>query len=240
VPVVDLNADLGESYGRWQLGDDEALLPLVTSANVACGFHAGDPLTLRHTVAAAVACGVVVGAQVSFPDLVGFGRRDMDVAPDQLEADVLYQLSALDGITRAAGSRVRYLKAHGALYHRTLVDEDQARAVVRAVTAHDAGLCVLTTGGSAMADAAQRAGLRVIKEGYADRAYDRTGDLVPRSEAGAVLHDVAAVTGQAVRLATSGDVDSICLHGDTPDAVALAAAVRAALTGAGISLQSFA
>jgi UPF0271 protein len=236
---IDLNADLGESYGRWQLGDDDALLAVVTSANVACGFHAGDPLTLRRTVAAAVTAGVAVGAQVSYPDLVGFGRRAMDLAPDELEADVLYQLSALDGLTRTAGGTVRYLKPHGALYHRTLVDEHQAQAVVRAVNAYPGDLAVLTMAGSALAAAAEGAGLRVVREGFADRAYDPAGALVPRDEPGAVLTDVSLVTEQALRLATSGTVDSLCLHGDTPGAVDHARAVREALSGAGISLQSF-
>jgi len=240
MPAVDLNADLGESYGHWALGDDEALLPLVTSANVACGFHAGDPLTLRRTVSAAVAAGVVVGAQVGYPDLVGFGRRAMDVAPDELEADVLYQLSALDGLCRAAGTQVRYLKPHGALYHRTLVDEDQARAVVAAVLAHGDSLPVLTTAGSALGVAASAEGLRVVREGFADRAYNAQGHLVPRTEPGAVLTDPADVAAQAVRLAESGTFESLCVHGDTPGAVACARAARESLERAGFALEPFA
>jgi len=238
VAVVDLNADLGESYGRWKLGDDEALLPHLTSANVACGFHAGDPLTLRRTVSAALAAGIAIGAQVSYPDLVGFGRRAMDLADDELEADVLYQLSALDGLCRAAGGRVSYLKPHGALYHRTLVDEAQASAVVRAVTAHG-GLPVLTTAGGALAGVAEEAGLRVVREGFADRAYDAAGRLVPRTAPGSVLTDPEAAADQAVRLASSGEVDSLCVHGDTPGAAATAARVRSALAAAGITVQRF-
>jgi len=236
---IDLNADLGESYGSWSLGDDAALLPLITSANVACGFHAGDPLTLRRTLATAVGHGVVVGAQVSYPDLVGFGRRQMDVAPDELEADVLYQLAALDGLARVAGTRVRYLKPHGALYHRTLSDKAQAGAVAAAVTAYDPTLPVLTMAGGALAVAAAEAGLRVVREGFADRAYRSDGLLVPRTEPGAVHHEVAVVVRQAVELAEAGRVDTICLHGDTPGAVAFARAVRDALGEAGIPVQPF-
>lgn len=237
---VDLNADLGESYGRWVLGDDAALLALITSANVACGFHAGDPLTLRRTLAAACELDVVVGAQVSYPDLVGFGRRQMDVASDELTADVLYQLAALDGLARVAGTRVRYLKPHGALYHRTLIDEVQAAAVAEAVVSYDSSLPVLTMAGGALASAADAAGLRVVREGFADRAYGADGRLVPRTEPGAVHHDAAVAAAQAVTLARAGTVDSICLHGDTAGAVAHAVAVRSALADAGIMLASFA
>jgi 5-oxoprolinase (ATP-hydrolysing) subunit A len=237
---MDLNADVGESYGSWVLGDDAALLPLITSANVACGFHAGDPLTLRRTVAGAVAHDVVIGAQVGYPDLVGFGRRAMDVAADELEADVLYQLGALDGLARAAGSRVRYVKPHGALYHRVLYDEGQASAVVSAVIAYDAGLSVLTMADGALASAAAAQGLRVVREGFADRAYGADGRLVPRDQPGAVHTDAAVVAAQAVRLAEGGEVDSLCLHGDTPGAVEHASAVRSALSAAGIAVAGFA
>jgi UPF0271 protein len=240
VASVDLNADLGESYGRWQLGDDAALLPHLSSANVACGFHAGDPLTLRRTVTAAVEAGVAVGAQVGYPDLVGFGRRAMDLSPDELEADVLYQLSALDGLCRAAGGAVRYLKPHGALYHRTLDDQVQAAAVVAALVAHGGGLPVLTLAGSALAVAASAEGLRVVTEGFADRAYGDDGRLVPRTEPGALLEDPSAAAEQAVALATSGTVDSICVHGDTPGAPRIARAVRAALAGADVDVAPFA
>jgi UPF0271 protein len=237
--TIDLNADLGESYGSWTLGDDEALLPLITSANVACGFHAGDPLTLRRTLAAAVQHSVVVGAQVSYPDIVGFGRRQMDVAPAELEADVLYQVAALDGLSRVAGTRVRYLKPHGALYHRTLFDEAQAAAVIAALVAYDATLPLVTSDKGALAAAADMAGLRVVREGFADRAYRSDGLLVPRTEPGAVHHDVEVAVQQALRLAQEGNVDSICLHGDTPGAVGFARAVRDGLNGAGITVQAF-
>lgn len=237
--AIDLNADVGESFGRWQLGDDAALLPHLTSANVACGFHAGDPLTLRRTCALAVQHGVAIGAQVGYRDLAGFGRRYVDVPAAELEADVLYQLGALDGIARAAGGRVAYVKPHGALYHAVSRHPEQAEAVVAAVVAHG-GLPVLGLAGSAFLAAVDAAGLEAVPEGFADRAYLPDGGLVPRSEPGAVLADPAAVAEQAVRLATSGTVRSLCVHGDSPGAPGLAAAVRAALDLAGLPVGSFA
>jgi UPF0271 protein len=237
--VVDLNADLGESYGQWVLGDDAALLPLITSANVACGFHAGDPLTVRRTVELAVEHGVVIGAQVGYPDLVGFGRRRMDLEPAELEADVLYQLAALDGISRVAGARVRYVKPHGALYHRALADEPQAAALVAAVAAYAEDLAVVTMAGSVLAAVAAAAGLRVVVEGFADRGYSAAGRLVPRGQPGDVLTDPDAVASQAVRLVGTGQLQTLCLHGDTPGAVALARAVRAALASADVTIRSF-
>ncbi|WP_435771980.1 LamB/YcsF family protein [Nocardioides sp. SYSU DS0651] len=236
--VVDLNADVGESFGRWQLGDDAALLAHLTSANVACGFHAGDPLTLRRTVEQAVGLGVAIGAQVGYRDLAGFGRRFIDVAPDELAADVLYQLGALDGLARAAGGRVAYVKPHGALYHAVTTGPTQAAAVVEAVVAYG-GLPLLGMPGSELLRLAREAGLPVVTEGFADRAYRPDGSLVPRSEPGAVLADPVDVAAQAVRLASSGSVRSICVHGDSPAAAAAAAAARAALAEAGIRVESF-
>jgi len=236
--TLDLNADVGESFGRWRLGDDEALLPHLTSANVACGFHAGDPLTLRRTCARAVQLGVVIGAQVGYRDLAGFGRRFIDVAPDDLAADVLYQLGALDGIARAAGGGVGYLKPHGALYHAVTRHEAQARAVVDAVVAYG-GLPVLGLPGSLFLTMAEEAGLPAIGEGFADRAYRSDGSLVPRSEPGALIADPAAAAAQALRLAGAG-VRSLCVHGDSPGAPALAAAVRTALSDAGVTVAAFA
>jgi UPF0271 protein len=238
--VVDLNADLGESYGEWILGDDAALLPLITSANVACGFHAGDPLTVRRTVELAVGHGVVIGAQVSYPDLVGFGRRRMDVEPPELEADVLYQIAALDGISRVAGAGVRYVKPHGALYHRTLTDERQATAVVAAVAAYSEDLAIVTMTGSVLAAVAATAGLRVVVEGFADRGYTAAGRLLPRGEPGAVVTDEKAVAAQALRLVDTSEVQTLCLHGDTPGAVGFARAVRTALAAADVTIRSFA
>jgi 5-oxoprolinase (ATP-hydrolysing) subunit A len=249
---VDLNSDLGEGYGRWALGDDDALLEVVTSANVACGFHAGDPATIDRTVRTAVERGVRIGAQVSYPDLAGFGRREMDVAPGDLTADVLYQLGALEAFARAAGSRVRYVKPHGALYNRIARDPVQAAAVVEAVRRYDPALPLLTLPGSAAMDAARAAGIPVVGEGFADRAYTAEGRLVSRREPGAVLHDPQLVAARAVRMATEHrvesvdgsqvevDVRSLCVHGDTPGAVDLARRVRAALEEAGVTLEPFA
>ncbi|KRB76532.1 hypothetical protein ASE01_13630 [Nocardioides sp. Root190] len=235
---VDLNADVGESFGRWQLGDDAALLPHLSSANVACGFHAGDPLTLVRTCTLAVQHGVVIGAQVGYRDLAGFGRRYVDVPPAELEADVLYQLGALDAIARSAGGRVAYLKPHGALYHAVSAHPAQAQAVIAAVAAFG-GLPVLGLAGSSFLRAVEEAGLPAVGEGFADRAYLPDGGLVPRSEPGAVLTEPSEVAAQAVRLAQSGGVRSLCVHGDSPGAPELAAATRVALEAAGIAVTPF-
>lgn len=249
---IDLNADLGEGFGQWSMGDDAAMLDVVSSANIACGFHAGDPTVMRRTVATATERGVAIGAHVSYDDLVGFGRRSMDIAPDELEADVLYQLAALDGVARAHGARVTYVKPHGALYNRIVRDDAQAQAVVRAIQVFDPGLAVLGLPGSRFLTRADEAGLRTVTEAFADRAYNADGTLVSRSQPGAVLDDprvvaermvdlvrhghVEAVTGERVEVAA----DSICTHGDSPGAVAMARAVRDALLNAGIMIEAFA
>jgi 5-oxoprolinase (ATP-hydrolysing) subunit A len=250
--VVDLNADLGESFGRWRLGDDEALLGVVTSANVACGFHAGDPVTIRRACAGAVARGVAIGAQVSYRDLAGFGRREMTVPPDELEAEILYQISALDGIARAAGGRVSYVKPHGALYNRAARDPQQAAAIAAAVVSYDPSLPLLTLPGSATAAAAAEVRLQAVAEAFADRGYRDDGSLVPRSEPDAVLTDPAVIAARAVSMVTDGVVEtvsghlveltprSVCVHGDTPGAVRIATAVREALAQAGVTLAPFA
>jgi UPF0271 protein len=250
--VIDLNADLGEGYGIWRLGDDLALLDIVTSANIACGFHAGDPVTIRRTCAAAIDRGVAIGAQVSYRDLAGFGRREMDVEPEELCAEVLYQLAALDGVARAMGGKVSYVKPHGALYNRICRDREQAVAVVDAVADYDPSLPLLTLPGSVVHEVAAAAGVRTVTEAFADRAYTDTGTLVPRRETGAVIHDPETVSSRAVRMAKEGVVTSasgaevtvtarsICVHGDTPDAVTLARAVRDRLLEAGVALQAFA
>lgn len=238
--VIDLNADLGESYGNWRMGDDAAMLDIVTSANVACGFHAGDAKTIRETVRQAVDRGVVVGAHVSYLDLAGFGRRAIDIEPDALEADVLYQVAALDGICRSFATRVRYVKAHGALYHRMNSDPIQAAAVIRGVQAYDAALPFLGAPSIATGHVATAAGVPVLTEGFADRVYNDDGvTLVSRTVPGSVLHDHDAVAAQAVRLAKSGRFRSLCLHGDTPGAVAHGRAARDALRSAGFTLRSF-
>jgi UPF0271 protein len=249
---LDLNADLGEGFGVWRLGDDDALLQVVTSANVACGFHAGDPLIMRRVCELAAARGVAIGAQVSFRDLAGFGRRRMHVAPDELTADVLYQLGALDAFARAAGTRVRYVKPHGALYNAAADDPADAAALAAAVAAYDASLPVLGLPGSAMETAARGAGVPFVAEAFADRGYLPTGRLVPRDDAAALITDPDVVVQRAVRFATEGSVEtvdgtvvpvrpqSLCLHGDTPNAVHLADAVRRALVSAGVVLRPFA
>jgi 5-oxoprolinase (ATP-hydrolysing) subunit A len=249
---IDLNADLGEGFGAWGNGADEALLGVITSANVACGFHAGDPVIMRRVCAEAVRRGVVIGAQVGYRDLVGFGRRRIDIAPDDLTADVLYQLGALDGFARAAGDRVRYLKPHGALYSAAASDAGQAGAIVAALLAWDRPLPVLTLAGSALARAAEAAGLAVVSEAFCDRGYLADGRLVPRDQPGALLHDAARIADRALAMVTEGQLlavdgssitvqpESLCVHGDTPDALTIASAVRDRLTGAGVGLAAFA
>ena len=248
---IDLNADLGESFGRWRLGDDEAMLDVVTSANVACGFHAGDPTTLKRTCAQAAARGVVIGAQVGYRDLAGFGRRYLDVAPEDLEADVLYQLGALDAMARAGGSQVRYVKPHGALYNAVVAEEPQAAAVVAAVAGYDRTLAVLGLPGSALFAYARGLGLRTVAEAFADRAYTAAGHLVDRRREGAVLTDPDRIAERAVDMVTNGSVisvegtivavnaESLCVHGDTAGAVQIARAVRSALTDAGVRIKAF-
>ncbi len=250
--TIDLNSDLGEGFGIWSLGDDEALLGVVTSANVACGFHAGDPNILRRVCDWSAARNVAIGAQVSYRDLAGFGRRSIDVEPDSLTNDVLYQIAALEGFARVAGTRVRYIKPHGALYNRAVHDERQAAAIVAAVVAYDATLPMLGLPGSALLRLAQEAGLATITEAFADRGYTARATLVPRTEPGALLHDPADIAERMVAMVTTGrlrSVDgeeievsarSICVHGDTPGAVAMAVALRRALIEAGVEIRAFA
>lgn len=249
--TIDLNSDLGESYGTWVLGDDAAMLDIVSSANVACGFHAGDALTLRRTCAAAAERGVVVGAQVGYNHLAGFGRWRIDMPAPELTADVLYQLGALDAMCRVAGTRVAYVKPHGALYNTAVVDEGQAQAVVDAVVAYDPSLPVMCLPGSVLLRVAQAAGLRVVREAFADRGYTPEGHLVPRGRPDALLSDPQEVAERMVRLVTHGTiravdgsevavpVDSVCTHGDSPGAVEMARAVREALEREGITVAPF-
>jgi UPF0271 protein len=249
--TIDLNSDLGEGFGRWSLGDDDAMLELVTSANVACGFHAGDPSILRRVCERAAERGVAIGAQVSYRDLAGFGRRSIDVPPEELTNEVLYQLGALDGFARVAGSRVSYVKPHGALYNDAARSERTAAAVVEAVALYDPTLPVLGLAGSVLLARAEARGLVAVPEAFADRAYTSEGLLVSRREPGSVLHDVEAVAARCVQLATRGVVASvdgstvevrarsICVHGDTPGAVEMARAVKQALHDAGVELRRF-
>ncbi|KAB2585487.1 hypothetical protein BS297_10155 [Rhodococcus erythropolis] len=248
---VDLNSDLGEGFGAWTLGDDDAMLELVTSANIACGFHAGDPTTLLATCESAATRGVRIGAQVGYRDLAGFGRRFIDMSPKDLTADVIYQIGALDGLARVAGSRVTYVKPHGALYNAIVHHRRQARAVVAAVVAYDSSLPVLGLPGSMFLEEAREAGLDVVAEAFADRAYTAEGTLVPRTESGAVLHDPALVAERVRRMVVDGELDavdgstlkitaeSVCVHGDSPAAVDMAAAIRALLESSDVEITPF-
>lgn len=250
--MVDLNADLGEGFGVWTLGDDAGLLEVITSANVACGFHAGDPTIMRRVCGQAVERGVVIGAQVSYRDLAGFGRRAMDVPPAELVNDLIYQIAGLDGLARVAGDRVRYVKPHGALYNVAATSAEQAAAVVEAVCRYDRSLPLVGLAGSELLGQAEAAGLTAVPEAFADRAYTPEGRLVSRRLAGAVLQDPAQVATRCVRMVLDGvvpavdgtsvpvDARTICLHGDTPGALDLAGQVRRALLEAGISLRPFA
>lgn len=252
VTSIDLNSDVGESFGQWTLGDDAAIFDSVSSANVACGFHAGDPSTMRRTCRDAVSAGVVIGAHVAYRDLAGFGRRFLDCSPGELADDVLYQLGALDAVARAASGSIRYVKPHGALYNTIVHHEAHAQAVVDAVRAFGTGLPLLLLPGSVALARAEAAGLRAVPEAFADRSYNPDGTLVSRREEGAVLHDPDLVAANMVRLATEGTLtardgstlslpaESICVHGDTAGAVAMAAAVHRGLEAAGVSIRSFA
>ena len=249
---MDLNSDVGESFGAWPMGDDAAIASIVTSVNIACGFHAGDPSAIARTCRAAVASGATIGAHVGYRDLAGFGRRFIDYTETELADEVAYQIGALQALSRREGGEVRYVKPHGALYNAIVHHEAQARAVTDAVRSVDPSLALVLLPGSVAARFADYRGLRVVGEAFADRAYTPDGELVSRREAGAVLHDISHVADRMVRFATDGvieavdgslvpvDAESICLHGDTPGAVDMAHAVRAALAGAGVEIRSFA
>ena len=243
---IDLNADMGESFGAYQLGDDRVLVRSVTSVNIACGFHAGDPGVMRRTVRLAVEAGVALGAHPGFPDLQGFGRRELDMSPRDIEDLVLYQVAALAGVAAAEGARLRHVKPHGALYNMAARDGEIADAIVAGSAAFDRSLVVIGPPGSQLTAAAARAGLRSAAEAFADRAYRPDGSLVPRRSAGAVIDQASAVLERALRLvraceviAVDGSVisihaDTICVHGDTPNAPAIAAQLRRGLADAGI------
>lgn len=248
---IDLNADLGESYGRWQLGHDPELLALVSSANVACGFHAGDPLGIRETLALAARNGVTVGAHPGYPDLLGFGRRDIEAIPAEIENWVLYQIGALAAMARASGTAVKYVKPHGALYNKAARHAPTADAIARAVRLADAGLTVLGLPGSETLAAADRAGVRGAREAFPDRNYEPDGTLTPRSRPDALVSDPAACADRAARMVLDGVVeardgvmieiepDSLCVHGDGPEAVAVLRAIRARLERSGITIAPF-
>jgi 5-oxoprolinase (ATP-hydrolysing) subunit A len=243
---VDFNCDMGESFGAWAMGLDARVIAHVTSANIACGFHAGDPGTMRATVRLAEAHGVGIGAHPGFPDLRGFGRRNLAATPDEVRDDLVYQVGALQAFTRS--KRLQHVKPHGALYNMAVPGGDLARAIGEAVLEVDPEMILVVLAGSRWADQAAAMGLRVAREAFADRALNADGSLVPRSRPGAVIHDPHEVVERAVRLVTEGKVraitgeevevsaDTLCLHGDTPDAVTLAVELRAALSGAGVTL----
>lgn len=249
--AIDLNSDLGESYGAWRMGDDETMLAIVSSANVACGFHAGDPAGIWKTVKAAAEKGVSIGAHVSYPDRVGFGRRDMDVTSGELIADVIYQIGALKGMAAAAGVTVGYVKPHGALYNRIAHDAKQGQAVIDAIKAIDPTLVLMGLANAPILKLAQASGLKSVAEAFADRAYTPDGQLVSRREQGSVLHDTHLIARRMLQLAHKGtleaidgstiriDAQSICVHGDSPGAVAIAQEIRRAFEADGITVQSF-
>lgn len=249
---IDLNSDVAESFGTWRLGDDAGILASVTSANIACGFHGGDPVTLQRAIAIAAERGIAVGAHIGYRDLAGFGRRYIAYSREDLFAETVYQLGALAGMARIAGAEVRYVKPHGALGHAVVHDEDQARAVVDAVAAYDPGLALLLMPNSVAVDYARASGLRVVLEAFADRNYLPNGDLVPRSHPDAVLRDTPRVVDNMLRFAEEGrlialdgtvvelEAESICVHGDTAGAIEMAREVRRALEHAGIEIRSFA
>ncbi|GAB3186909.1 LamB/YcsF family protein [Nesterenkonia suensis] len=250
-PRIDLNSDVGESFGNWRIGDDGAILQIVSSANIACGFHAGDPLTIQGTARIAAEHDVAIGAHIGYRDLAGFGRRHLECSYDELAADVRYQLGALQAMAGAAGARIRYVKPHGALYHSMIAHETHSRAVIDTLADYDPELPVLLLPGSVALQHAAEAGLRGVAEAFADRNYNPDGTLVSRREPDAVLHDTAQVVENMLRLAQDreiiardgtrvpADAESICVHGDTTGAVEMAQAVRAALEEAGVEIRSF-
>jgi len=247
---IDLNSDVGESFGAYTLGRDADLIPLITSANIACGFHAGDPGVMRATVALAREFGVAVGAHPGFPDLIGFGRRELKATPREVEDAVAYQIGALAGIAATEGLRLQHVKAHGALYNMAVRDASLADAIARATASVDRSLILLGLPGSELIAAGERAGLRTAAEGFADRAYQPDGTLVPRGQPGAVIEQIVTVVTRAIMMArdrvviaTDGsrvplEIETICVHGDTPGAAALARHIRDALKAAAIDIVS--
>lgn len=244
--IIDLNADIGEGYGAWRMGDDAAVVPHVSSANIACGFHAGDARTMQRTIALCMQHGAAIGAHPSLPDLQGFGRREMRVTTDEVYALTLYQIAALAGFARAAGATLRHVKPHGALYNMAARDRALADAIAHAVRDFDATLLLVGLAGSVSLDAARAAGLGVMREAFCDRRYLADGSLMPRGEAGAVINDVDAAVAQAISIAAHGtastldgqriaiDADTLCVHGDRSDAGVFAQQLRHALEVEGL------
>ncbi len=248
---IDINSDLGESFGAWTMGDDSAMLDIVSSANVACGFHAGDPAGILKTLRAATERGVAIGAHVGYRDLAGFGRRNMDPTSEELIGDVIYQIGALQGLAKAAGTRVTYVKPHGALYNTIAVDARQGKDVIDAILGIDPSLALMALAGSPLVAQARAAGLTVVAEAFADRAYTPEGNLVSRRETGSVLHDPDLIAARMVRMVREGvveaidgtltkvDAQSICVHGDSPGAVAMAKRLREVFEQSGLAIRSF-
>ena len=248
---IDLNSDLGESFGAWKMGDDGAMLDIVSSANIACGFHAGDPAGILKTVRAAAERGVAIGAHVGYRDLAGFGRRNMDPSSEELVGDVIYQIGALQGIAKAAGTRVTYVKPHGALYNTIAIDERQGADVIAAIRAIAPSLVLLALAGSQIVEQARAAGLTVVAEAFSDRAYTPEGNLVSRREKGSVLHDPDLIAQRMVRMVREGMIEaidgtntnieaqSICVHGDSPGAVAIARRLREVLEASDLAVRPF-
>jgi 5-oxoprolinase (ATP-hydrolysing) subunit A len=249
MPAVDLNADLGESFGNYRLGEDPVLIPLLTSAHLACGFHAGDPRVMDETVRLCRDAGVQIGAHPSFPDRVGFGRRAMDVTAHEAETDVVYQLGALDAFCRRNGATLHHVKLHGALYNHAARNHDVARGIVAGMASFRPDLLLVCQPGSEMERAAEEAGLTIAYEGFVDRAYNPDGTLASRRLEGSVLHDPELATEQALRMVTEGTVvaidgsvvelrvDTLCVHGDNPDAAGFVRRLRQKLIAAGIELK---
>ena len=236
--TIDLNSDLGESFGAWTLGRDAEVLPHITSANIACGFHAGDPSVMRRTVLAALEHGVSIGAHPGLPDLAGFGRRAMRVTPDEVYDMVVYQVGALTGVARSVGGRVAHVKPHGALYNMAAGDASLADAIARAVRDVDPGLAFFGLAGSALVDAGRARQLRTVPEGFPDRGYDAHGRLLPRAHPDALVKDPAAIAAHASTMAQAGSVETLCIHGDSPHAPQAARAVREALAAAGVTVAA--
>jgi UPF0271 protein len=247
---IDLNADLGESFGAWRMGDDAGVMPWITSANIACGFHAGDPVTMRATIGLCARHGVAIGAHPSLPDLQGFGRREMKIPPDEVHAQTLYQLGALHALAKAAGMQLHHVKPHGALYNMAARDRALADAIATAVRDFDPLLILVGLAGGALVDAGRDAGLTIQREGFCDRRYRADGSLTPRSEPGAVMEDMDAAVTQAVSIATRGEAstadgktvrieaDTLCVHGDRANAAIFAQQLRRALEEAGLRVAA--
>ncbi len=247
--LIDLNADLGESFGSFRVGQDSRLIPLLSSANIACGFHGGDPRVMDDTVRACVAAGVAPGAHPSFPDLVGFGRRSIDVTPREAETDVVYQISALAGFCRRHGARLQHVKPHGAIYNQASTQPDLALAIAQGIASLDAGLVLVCQPGSELERAGHAAGLKVAREGFVDRAYEPDGRLVSRRIEGSLYHDPGRAVEQGLRMVTEStvvaidgtvvplEIDTLCTHGDNPDAVLFLERLRQALAAAGVEVR---